>query len=213
MYPQRWIVNIIKKLKQQYQARAYSQKKNPWQSLLFTLLSARTRDEQTEKVFCKLIAAFPSVEAMARARPKEIELYLKTIGLYRNKARAVSALARVLCDKYSCRVPNEIDALVELPGVGRKTANCAAIYGFGKLVMCVDTHVFRVTNRLGWVKTKTAEKTELALRKIVPKIFWLDLNRVMVQFGRTVCLPGKPKCWLCPVRDWCTYTNKTAKTK
>lgn len=206
----KWIGLVIQKLKTRFRDRAYSQKANPWQSLLFTLLSARTRDEQTEIVFRKLIAAFPSVEAMAAAKPKEIEGYLKTIGLYHNKARAVSALARALCDQYSCKVPSELEALVELPGVGRKTANCTVIYGFDKPAMCVDTHVHRVTNRLGWVKTKTPEKTEFVLRKIVPKRYWKDLNRVMVQFGRTVCIPGKPRCSICPVRDWCKFSHKTS---
>lgn len=209
MYPIPWIAQVIRLLRKKYRAKAYSEKETPWRTLLFTLLSARSRDEQTEIVYRKLLAVYRTPEALARADPKEIEPYLKRIGLFRNKAKNAVALAQALVRMHEGRVPDDLDTLIDLPGVGRKTANCTLIYAFGKPAMCVDTHVHRVTNRLGWIKTKTPEKTEWALRETVPRRFWLHLNRVMVQFGRTTCLPGRPKCWQCPVREWCKYPHKT----
>lgn len=191
-----------------FRAKAYSEKETPWRSLVFTLLSARTRDEQTEVVYKKLCDRFETAKALAKSNQKEIETYIKTIGLFHTKATHLLALANVLVKKYNGRVPEDFDALVSLPGVGRKTANCVLVYAFKKPAIPVDTHVHRVANRLGWVNTRTPEQTETALREVVPKRWWMDLNRVMVQFGRTVCVPGRPKCIDCPVRAHCTFLNK-----
>ena len=208
MYPQKWITNIMRVLTARYQDKAYSEKETPWRSLVFTVLSARTRDEQTEVVYQKLIKNYPTPHTMALASYITLAGQIKTIGLYRNKAKNLVLLARALVENHGGRVPNDFDALLALPGVGRKTANCVMVYAFRKPAMCVDTHVHRVTNRLGWVRQSTPEKTEQALRVVVPKRLWLHLNRVMVQFGRTICVAQKPKCWICPVRKWCKYPKK-----
>ncbi len=197
---QKSIAETMKYLKRQYRAPAESVKGDPWHVLLFTVLSARSRDSQTEKVFQSLMRAYPTVRALSRATARQVEPYLKHIGLYHAKAKNVVALARELVEKYGGRVPDDLDKLIVLPGVGRKTANCTMIYAFGKPAMCVDTHVHRVTNRLGWVKTKTPEQTEFALRNIVPKKYWFDLNRVMVQFGRQTC--GVRRCGKCQLCKW-----------
>lgn len=198
MHKKQSIDEIMKILLRRYPAKAESAKGNPWHVLLFTVLSARSRDVQTEKAYRAVLKWYPTVRALAKAKPQDVLPLIKQIGLYRAKAKNIVRLARVIVEQHGGKVPHTIEELVKLPGVGRKTANCTLIYAFGKPAMCVDTHVHRVTNRLGWVRTKTPEHTEFALRKVVPKKYWLDLNRVMVQFGRQTCTSGKcGRCALC----------------
>lgn len=197
-------------LRRRYRGQqAQSQKENPFRSLVFTMLSARTRDDQTEKVYQKLLEQYPTPQLLAKADVKDVRLLLKTIGLFEGKARNVVALSKRLVEEFGGEVPDDFDALKSLPGVGRKTANCVLVYAFNKPAICVDTHVFRVANRLGWVHAKDPERTEKALRDVLPKKWWLVINHTFVLFGREVCVPGKPKCWQCPVREFCEYKNKT----
>lgn len=200
-------------LKRRYTDKAASDKATPWKSLVFTLLSARTRDDQTEIAFRRLLGRYPTVSALAGAKQADVERILRTIGMYRNKARFVVALAKRLQREFDGRVPKDIDTLATLPGVGRKTANCVSVYAFGVPAVCVDTHVFRIVNRLGWVRTKTPEKTERALRESLPERYWTDINRVMVLFGRDICTPLRPKCGSCPVRRYCAFPRKTGLRK
>lgn len=179
--------------------------------LLATVLSARTRDEQVLKVYPKLRAKFPKLEDLAAAKTSDIEKPLSEIGLFRAKARAMKGIARALINGHGGAVPDTRDALVALPGVGRKTANCVLCYAFRKPAIAVDTHVHRIANRLGWVRAKRVEDTEQALMRLIPKDLWLHVNRVFVQFGRNVCLPGRPRCWKCPVARFCAFPNKTPK--
>lgn len=199
----------MRELKRRYTAPAASSKENAWECLIFTVLSARTRDEQTEIVFQELMRRWPTPQALASARLKDVEQVLQRIGLYRNKAKNVVALAQRLTQEYSGKVPHTLEELVGLPGVGLKTASCVLVYAYGQPAIPVDTHVHRIANRLGWVKEKIPERTAHALERNLPKDFWLDVNRVMVQFGREVCIPGKPRCPACPVRQWCAYPHKT----
>jgi len=200
---------VMRRLRVRYRAPAASSKGTPWDVLLFTLLSARTRDEQTEIVFRRLKARFPTVRSLAAARPSAVRGILRSIGLFEAKTRNAIALAKALLARHGGGVPRTMDALVALPGVGRKTASCVMVYAFGIPAVAVDTHVHRITGRLGWVRTRTAEQTESALRRILPRRHWLDVNRVMVQFGRDICRPGVPLCWKCPVRRHCAYPKKT----
>lgn len=179
--------------------------------LLATVLSARTRDEQVLKVYPKLRAKFPKLADLAAAKTSDIEKPLSEIGLFRAKARAMKGIARALIAEHAGKVPDTRDALVALPGVGRKTANCVLCYAFRKPAIAVDTHVHRIANRLGWVRAKRVEDTEQALMRLIPKDLWLHVNRVFVQFGRNVCLPGRPRCWKCPVARFCAFPNKTPK--
>ncbi len=204
----------MRTLKRRYVARAESAKDTPWESVLFTMLTARSRDEQVEPAFRALMRAYPTPAALSRARVSDVAHIIRTIGLYRGKARNAVALAHALVERHGGKVPADLDALVELPGVGRKTASCVLVYAFDIPAIAVDTHVLRVTNRLGWVKETTPEKTERALREVLPKKHWLDLNRVMVQFGRDVCTPGtRPRCFACPVATWCGFPNKTKTSR
>lgn len=181
--------------------------------LLATVLSARTRDEQVLKVYPKLRRRFPTLKVLARAKESAIAEELKEIGLYRAKAKAMKGIAKALLERHGGNVPSVRDALVSLPGVGRKTANCVLCYAFKVPAIAVDTHVHRIANRLGWVKTRRPEDTEQALMRLIPKGLWLHVNRVFVQFGRAVCLPRRPKCYVCPVRKWCRYPHKTLRPK
>lgn len=201
--------DVIRVLKKRYKEPAASSKDTPWEVLLFTALSARTRDDQTEPAFRRLMARYPTVPALAKAKVADVEGVLMTIGLYRSKAKNVVALARTLVERHGGKVPADLDTLVELPAVGRKTASCVLVYAFGIPAIAVDTHVHRIANRLGWAKAKDPVRTEADLRRVLPKRHWLDVNRVMVSFGRDICVPGVPKCWRCPVAAWCTYPKKT----
>jgi endonuclease-3 len=198
-------------LHKRFQGKAESEKEDPFRSIVFTLLSARTRDSQTEIAYQKVIANYPDARALARATAEALEPLLQTIGLFRAKARHLVAMARVLVQDFGGVVPASVEKMALLPGVGRKTANCVMVYGFGKPAVCVDTHVHRIVNRLGWVRTLTPEKTELALRAVLPKRWWLVVNHTLIQFGRAICVPGRPKCAECPVRGLCAYKKKVIK--
>jgi len=179
--------------------------------LLATVLSARTRDEQVLKVYPKLRAKFPRLEDLAGAKTSDIEKPLSEIGLFRAKARSMKGIAQALIAEHGGKVPETREALVALPGVGRKTANCVLCYAFKVPAIAVDTHVHRIANRLGWVRTKRVEDTEQALMRLIPKDLWLHVNRVFVQFGRNVCIPGRPRCWKCPVARSCAFPHKNLK--
>lgn len=200
---------VMAALKRRYRATAASKKATPWETVLFTALTARSKDDQVEPVFARLMRRYPTPAALARARVADVGVLLKTIGLWRSKARNAVALAKAVVARHGGKVPADMDALVALPGVGRKTASCTLVYAFGIPAIAVDTHVHRVTNRLGWARATTPEKTERVLRETLPTKHWLDVNRVMVQFGRDICVPGRPKCGICPVRKWCAWPHKT----
>lgn len=202
---------VFRILKRLYKEPSASSMSTPWEVLLFTLLSARTRDEQAEIAFRRLIKEFPNPKDIAVVGRKDIERLINTIGFYRNKAAHIKGLAKAVIEKYKGRVPETMDELIALPGVGRKTASCVLIYAYNRPAIAVDTHVHRITNRLGWVGEKTPELTEEELRKVLPKKYWVTINRVMVHFGRDICVPRTPRCWKCPIRKHCGYKNKSKK--
>jgi endonuclease-3 len=181
---------------------------DPYRTLVAVILSARTRDEQVLKLLPGFFKAFPTVEKLARATPKQIEAKINTIGMYRQKARNINAMAKTVVGEYGGKIPKTMDELVTLAGVGRKTASVVLVACFEQPAIAVDTHVHRVTNRLGWVNTKTPAKTEDALLKIVPRDVQWIVNRVFVKFGRYICIPGRPRCWMCPIRASCQYPKK-----
>jgi endonuclease III len=180
-------------------------REEPFYVLISTVLSARNRDEMTVKAVKKLFGKYRTPKQIAAAPVKKLEPLIKQSGFYRTKARRIKELSQVLLDKYDGQVPDDFDKLVELPGVGRKTAGCVMVYAFGKPAIPVDVHVNRISNRLGWVKTKTPEKTEQALMKIIPRKYWIDVNEVLVIHGQTICKPITPLCDKCPVTKYCEY--------
>ncbi|MCC6442184.1 MAG: endonuclease III [Armatimonadetes bacterium] len=204
---------VLAALAATYHGRGSVELGDPYKVLTATVISQRTREEQTTEVSSRVFARYPDVPALAAA--EEGELFGLLIGCQYPEAKAprLIAMAKILQEQYVGQVPNDLDALLALPGVGRKTANCVLIYAFSRPALCVDTHMHRITNRLGWVETKTPEQTEKALERVIPEDLWIGSNRLFLQHGRAVCRPGIPRCSRCPVRFGCAYgqDSETAK--
>lgn len=177
--------------------------RDPFHVLISCLISLRTKDEVTEVASKRLFARAASPQAMLKLRTREIERLIFPAGFYRTKARTIRDLARKLIDEHKNRVPDSLEELLRLKGVGRKTANLVITMAFGKPGICVDVHVHRISNRLGWVKTKTPEQTEMALRETLPKRYWIDINDQLVTFGQNLCQPVSPWCSRCPLEKSC----------
>jgi len=201
------IINILKEKSSVSMLGQFS-REEPFYVLISTVLSARNRDEMTMKAVKKLFAVYKTPKQIAVAPVRRLEPLIKQSGFYKTKARRIKDLSQVLLDRYNGKVPDDFDKLVELPGVGRKTAGCVMVYAFGKPAIPVDTHVHRISNRLGWVKTKTPEKTEQALMKIIPKNLWIDVNEVLVIHGQTTCKPIRSHCEECKVTKYCEYYRR-----
>jgi endonuclease-3 len=176
---------------------------NPFQVLIGTILSQRTRDENTDRASARLFAKYPDAQSLAAATPRQIEPLIRETGFYHTKAKGIRACAREILDRFGGVVPQTLEELLTLPSVGPKTANCVVVFGYGLPGMPVDTHVHRIANRLGVVRTKTPEETEAALRKVVPMRYWIPVNPLLVQHGQNLCRPIGPKCPECPVSDLC----------
>jgi len=177
--------------------------RNPFEVLVTTLLSLRTKDETTEPAAARLLAEAPDPAALLRLPVARIARRIYPVGFYRRKARRLREVSRCLLERHGGRVPDDLDALLALPGVGRKTANLVLSAGFGLPGICVDTHVHRITNRWGYVSTRRPDETERALRAKLPARHWSTINRLLVLFGRSVCRPVSPRCSTCPVASRC----------
>lgn len=175
---------------------------SPFRTLIGTILSARSRDEMTDVITEALFRRYPTARALARANRRTVEKILKPIGFYRTKASYVLETARLVEARRGV-LPRTIEGLMEFPGVGRKVANCVLVYAFGQQAIPVDTHVHRVSNRMGWMKTRTPEETERRLVALVPKRLWPLINEALVAHGKAVCRPIGPKCEVCPVSRQC----------
>ncbi len=183
----------------------------PFSILIGTILSARTKDETTTKVVNVLFSKYKNVKALANAKLKDVEKIIKSIGFYHIKAKRIIEVSKIINSKYKGKVPDNLEKLVELPGVGRKTANCVLVYAFDKPAIPVDIHVHRISNRLGLVETKTPEETELELMKKIPEKFWLEINDTFVMYGQNICKPISPMCNVCKIKKICKfYKSKTA---
>lgn len=202
------IAAVLRALKKRFPNPGAMELGEPYRTIVGVILSARTRDEQVLKLLPGFFKAFPTVQKLAAADQKTVESKVGTIGMYRQKAKNIRAMAKLVATKHMGVVPRTMEELVELPGVGRKTASVVLVACFDTPAIAVDTHVLRVTNRLGWVNAKTPVKAEAALLKIVPRDIMRTVNQVFVKFGRYVCIPGKPRCWACPIKDRCAYKNK-----
>lgn len=178
---------------------------DPFKILIGTILSARSRDENTTKVVNRLFSVYGTPEALAKADIRDIKKIIHSIGFYNVKAARIKQVAHEIVVKFSGKVPSDIDRLLELPGVGRKTANCVLVYAFDKPAIPVDVHVHRISNRLGLVETKTPEQTEQELLKLVDKKLWTKVNDTFVMYGQNICLPIKPNCKACGLKKGCRY--------
>ncbi len=175
----------------------------PFETLISTILSLRTKDRVTETAARRLLARAPSPEIMATLSIHEIERLIFPVGFYHTKARNLLETCRTLLSRHYAKVPRSMDELLALPGVGRKTANLVLTIGFGDYGICVDTHVHRISNIWGYVKTRTPEETEFALRKKLPKRHWKTFNDILVTFGQNLCVPVSPWCSKCPIARYC----------
>jgi endonuclease-3 len=184
-------------------ALAAQQNQSPFLTLIGCILSLRTKDETTAVACEKLFAKARTPTAMLALAPKALEKLIYPVGFYRTKARVIRGICRDLIDKFHGSVPDEIDLLMTLKGVGRKTANLVVTEAFAKPGICVDTHVHRISNRWGLVKTKTPDRTEIALREVLPRRHWLEYNGILVAFGQTICHPTSPWCSRCKIADLC----------
>jgi len=182
---------------------------DPYQVLISTLLSLRTKDEVTTQASRKLFEIADTPQSMVKIKAGEIRKRIYPAGFYKRKAQTILRVSRILLDQYDGRVPQDLDELLKLPGVGRKTANLVLTLGFGKPGICVDTHVHRITNRFGYVKTKSPDETEMVLRGKLPKAWWIPINDMLVAFGQGLCKPVSPWCSRCPVPKWCERIGVT----
>jgi endonuclease-3 len=184
-----------------------AEKGDPFLTLIGCVLSLRTRDETTAVAAPRLFARASTPEAMLELSADEITKLIYPVGFYRTKTQVIRGICRDLIDKFAGKVPDEIDDLIKLNGVGRKTANLVVTEAFGKPGICVDTHVHRISNRWGLVRTATPEKTEAALRVVLPRRYWIEYNSLLVAFGQTICQPVSPWCSKCPVAKRCPRTG------
>jgi endonuclease III len=186
---------------------------NPFRILIGTILSQRTRDERTALATERLFSRFKGPRELANADEGVVRELIRPAGFYNMKAKSVIKVAKQLVEEFGGEVPSDLDDLMSLPSVGRKTANCVLVYGFDEPAIPVDTHVHRIANRLGLVETKTPEETEAMLVETVPRRYWLELNELFVRFGQTTCKPIGPKCEECTLRARCKYYKEVVRPK
>ena len=183
---------------------------DPFKILIGTILSARTRDEVTTAVIKALFSRFKNPDELSRANLSDIKKLIQKIGFYNVKASRLKEVSQLIIKKYNGKVPSNLNDLLTLPGVGRKTANCVLVYGFKKAAIPVDIHVHRISNRIGIVNTKNPEETEDVLQRSIDKKYWIRVNETFVTFGQNICLPIKPKCNVCQLTKMCKYYSKNS---
>jgi len=176
---------------------------DPFKILIGTILSLRTKDKTTEEGAIRLFSVVNKPEDLLKLSVEEIEKLIYPVGFYKRKARQIQEIAKTIIEKYGGKVPNDIEELLGIKGIGRKTANLVITEAFDDYGICVDTHVHRISNRLGWVKTNMPEQTEMELRKILPKKYWKKINTILVTFGQNICKPVSPLCSKCPIHSSC----------
>lgn len=191
----RWKEPIVTKM--------VKKRKDPFKVLISTILSLRTKDDVTKVASERLYRLADKPDTMVRLTPEKISKAIYPVGFHKTKAQTIINVCQTLLDDYDGAVPDDLDELLELKGVGRKTANLVLTLGYGKPGICVDTHVHRITNRWGLVKTKTPDETEFALRKVLPKKYWIDINTLLVAYGQNLCRPISPFCSECRIEEWC----------
>ncbi len=201
-----WLVRRLRRVREGVRATTLAEverTRDPFRVLIACVISLRTKDAVTAEASARLFAVADTPAAVAALPEARIAKLIFPAGFYRTKARQIRSIARHLLDRHGGTVPAERDALLALPGVGRKTANLVLGLSFAEAAICVDTHVHRISNRLGLVRTKTPAETEAALERVLPKRYWIDINDLLVTFGQTVCHPTSPRCSTCPLAGRC----------
>ncbi|PIZ50795.1 hypothetical protein COY27_05760 [Candidatus Woesearchaeota archaeon CG_4_10_14_0_2_um_filter_33_13] len=201
------VLKILEKDHQETMLEQFSDR-SKFQMLIATMLSARTKDKTTIPIVIKMFKKWKTPQDFLKVPLLELEKELYGIGFYKVKAKNIKKLSQQLVDKFNSQVPETLEGMISLAGVGRKTANCMLNYAFGVSAIAVDVHVHRISNRLGWVKTKDPEETEEELMKVLPRRLWSKVNMLFVNHGQKVCLPIKPKCKECKVKEYCKYYQK-----
>jgi endonuclease III len=199
----------VKELRIPWIEQIASTGRDPFRVLVSCLLSLRTQDRTTAMASDRLFSLASTPEGIASLGLKEIQRAIYPVGFYRVKAERISALSKTLVERYHGGVPDTIDELLKLRGVGRKTANLVITLGYGRYGICVDTHVHRIVNRWGYVKTRNPGETEFALREKLPKKYWREINGLLVAFGQHICKPVSPLCSRCDLEDFCAKVNVT----
>lgn len=179
---------------------------SPFQTLIACIISLRVKDETTEKIVTELFKIADTPEKILKLSDKELERLIYSSGYYKVKTKTIKKLAKFVKENNN-KVPDSEEELLKLPGVGRKTCNIVLSFAYGQNVIAVDTNVHRVVNRLGWVETKTFEKTTDELEKIIPEKYWREINGIFILFGKSICLPTSPKCSICPISEYCPKIN------
>ncbi|MBT4485784.1 MAG: endonuclease III [Candidatus Latescibacteria bacterium] len=201
------IFHVLSSAKSQWQKPVVTEiadkRHDPFQVLISTLLSLRTKDEVTREASQRLFKLADSLDRMKLLKRKEIEKAIYPVGFYRSKAKTILDICKTLIKKHRGKVPDNMDDLLSLKGVGRKTANLVLTMGYNMDGICVDTHVHRISNRLGYVSTKTPIETEFALMEKLPKKYWIEYNNLLVAFGQNICKPVSPLCSKCQIHDHC----------
>jgi endonuclease-3 len=200
---------VLRRLIERYDVTRFAREQgpDPFRILVGCLISLRTRDEVTYPATERLFRRANDPRSMLRLREPEVARLIYPAGFYRRKAAQIRAISSRLLELHGGVVPAELEALLELPGVGRKTANLVLTLGFGKPGICVDTHVHRISNRMGWVRTRHPDGTEMALREVLPQRHWIPINETFVRHGQAVCKPLSPLCTACPVAGDCARTG------
>ena len=180
-----------------------AKKRDPFRVLISCIISLRTKDEVTGPASRRLFAIAESPDELMHLSQEEVEKLIYPAGFYRNKAKQILDISKILVENYNSAVPDEIDELIKFKGVGRKTANLVVTLGFDKPGICVDIHVHRITNRWGYIKTKTPDSSEFALREKLPAKYWIPINDLLVTFGQNMCKPQSPYCSKCRLYDYC----------
>lgn len=178
---------------------------NPYLVLIACILSLRTNDKTTYPATLRMLELAKTPQEMAKVSEEDLANAIYPVGFYKNKAKQIIELSKTIVEKLDGKVPDTIENLIKFNGVGRKTANLVLAKGFDIPAICVDVHVHRIFNRIGYVNTKTPEETEFVLREKLPVKYWLDINTLMVTHGQNVCKPTKPKCEECPIREYCEF--------
>lgn len=200
------VVKILRKTYRSFKepvVTLIAQDNDPYKVLVSTILSLRTKDDVTHEASLRLFEKAPNIYDLNKLSEREISEIIYPVGFYKTKAKNLKKVAKIIIDKYSGKVPNNLEELLSLPNVGRKTANLVLAKGYNIPAICVDVHVHRISNRLGLVETKTPEETEFLLKSIIPKKYWIEFNDLLVPFGQNVCKPISPLCSKCPIYNYC----------